>query len=77
MKAIKKLRQRGIKVGLFCNNGFLTRKFERSCIPEDLSLFDAVVESCRIGYRKADSESYHVTTTYFSNNNLSLRLQLK
>ncbi|KAI6190787.1 Bifunctional epoxide hydrolase 2 [Aphelenchoides bicaudatus] len=58
--AIQLLRENDIKVGLFCNNGYLTRKFERSCVPDDLSMFDAVVESCRIGYRKSDPESYHI-----------------
>ncbi|KAI6233299.1 Bifunctional epoxide hydrolase 2 [Aphelenchoides fujianensis] len=59
-RAVRKLKEAGFKVGLFCNNGFWTEARKRSMIPEDLRLFDAVVESCRIGLRKSDPESYHV-----------------
>ncbi|KAI6181834.1 Bifunctional epoxide hydrolase 2 [Aphelenchoides besseyi] len=59
-RAVVLLKELGYKVGLFCNNGYLTGAFKRSMIPDDVRIFDTVIESCRIGYRKSDPESYHI-----------------
>ncbi|KAI6223451.1 Bifunctional epoxide hydrolase 2 [Aphelenchoides besseyi] len=59
-RAVLLLKEHGYKVGIFCNNGYLTEAFKRSLIPDDVRIFDTVVESCRIGYRKSDPESYHI-----------------
>ncbi|KAI6180752.1 Bifunctional epoxide hydrolase 2 [Aphelenchoides besseyi] len=58
VKAIHKLKNGGYKVGILANNGYWSRKKKRSMVPDDLSLFDVVIESCRTGYRKSDPEIY-------------------
>ncbi|KAI6193909.1 Bifunctional epoxide hydrolase 2 [Aphelenchoides besseyi] len=61
-KAIKVLKNEGIKVVLLTNNGFLSAQRKRSLILSDLSAYDLVVESCRVGHRKPDAEIYELTT---------------
>uniref|UniRef100_A0A915D0D6 Uncharacterized protein n=1 Tax=Ditylenchus dipsaci TaxID=166011 RepID=A0A915D0D6_9BILA len=51
---IRKLKQAGIKVAVVTNNGFWTPAKNRSVILTDVSKFDLVVESCRVGLRKPD-----------------------
>ncbi|KAI6232846.1 Bifunctional epoxide hydrolase 2 [Aphelenchoides fujianensis] len=60
VKAIHKLKKAGYKVGILCNNAYWSRKKKRSMIPDDLSLFDVVIESCRTGFRKSDPEIYWI-----------------
>jgi putative hydrolase of the HAD superfamily len=60
--AIEKLKENGIKVGLLTNNGYWTPLKQRSTILEGCyELFDAVIESCRVGLRKPDPEIYKVS----------------
>ncbi|KAI6196499.1 Bifunctional epoxide hydrolase 2 [Aphelenchoides besseyi] len=61
-KAIKVLKNEGIKIVLLTNNGFLSAQRKRSLILSDLSAYDLVVESCRVGHRKPDAEIYELTT---------------
>ncbi|KAL3857866.1 hypothetical protein ACJMK2_012496 [Sinanodonta woodiana] len=56
--AIKCIRAEGIQTALLTNNWF-TRGRE-SYIPVDTSLFDVVVESCRVGMRKPDPRIYQL-----------------
>ena len=60
-KAIDKLKENGIKVGLLTNNGYWSKQKLRSTILDGCyELFDEVVESCRVGCRKPEKEIYQV-----------------
>ncbi|XP_052237570.1 acyl-CoA dehydrogenase family member 10-like isoform X2 [Dreissena polymorpha] len=55
--AIKCVRAEGLKTALLTNNWF-NIKDQESFIPLDLTLFDVVVESCKVGYRKPHPKIY-------------------
>jgi len=57
---ILKLRKAGLKVGIVTNNGFWSPAKRRSVILSDVSKFDLVLESCRIGIRKPDPNIYRI-----------------
>ncbi|KAI1712100.1 haloacid dehalogenase-like hydrolase domain-containing protein [Ditylenchus destructor] len=59
-KFITKLRNAGIKVGLVTNNGFWGKMRNRTVVLSDLSMFDVVLESCRLGLRKPDPQIYEM-----------------
>ena len=56
--AAKILREKGFKVALLTNNGWLNKEKTESVILDDLSLFDVVVESCRVKMRKPNADIY-------------------
>ncbi|KAI1702930.1 haloacid dehalogenase-like hydrolase domain-containing protein [Ditylenchus destructor] len=58
--AIEILRENGFKTGLLTNNGFFDKKKTRSGIIADTSMFDIIVESCRVGIRKPDPRFYQI-----------------
>lgn len=62
LEVARRIRTMGIKIAIVTNNGFWSRKRERSVILETkwASIFDAVVESCRIGLRKPEKEFFIV-----------------
>ncbi|KAI1707829.1 haloacid dehalogenase-like hydrolase domain-containing protein [Ditylenchus destructor] len=59
-KAIVIIRQNGLKTGLLTNNGFWTKERTKSTIIADTSMFDIVLESCRLGIRKPDPTFYQM-----------------
>jgi FMN phosphatase YigB (HAD superfamily) len=61
LRVVRRLKKHGLKVALVTNNGYWTKAKERSMILGDISPFDVVVESCRVGFRKPDSEIFNVS----------------
>ncbi|KAI1696973.1 haloacid dehalogenase-like hydrolase domain-containing protein [Ditylenchus destructor] len=57
---IQKLRNAGIKVGLVTNNGFWSKLKNRTLVLSDLSKFDVVLESCRLGIKKPDPQIFEL-----------------
>ena len=60
LRVIRRLKKAGLKVALVTNNGFWTRAKERTMLLGDISSFDLVVESCKLGVRKPDSEIFNI-----------------
>uniref|UniRef100_A0AC35UB96 Epoxide hydrolase domain-like phosphatase n=1 Tax=Rhabditophanes sp. KR3021 TaxID=114890 RepID=A0AC35UB96_9BILA len=60
-KCLSVLRENGIKTALLTNNFFYDKLKTRSTIMADLSQFDVVVESCKVGLRKPDPAIYNLT----------------
>lgn len=56
--AAKILKEKGFKVALLTNNGWINEERTKSLVLDDLSLFDVVVESCRVKMRKPNSDIY-------------------
>lgn len=54
------LKKAGYVVAMLTNNGFTSKRRERSLVLKDVSLFDLVIESCRVGMRKPDAKIYQV-----------------
>jgi len=57
---INKLRKAGLKVGIVTNNGFWSTAKRRSVILTDVSKFDLVLESCRLGIRKPNPNIFKI-----------------
>ncbi|XP_053385750.1 acyl-CoA dehydrogenase family member 10-like [Mercenaria mercenaria] len=57
--AVKSVRAEGLKTALLTNNWFNIDN-NQSYIPVDLSIFDVVVESCKVGYRKPNPKIYEI-----------------
>ncbi|XP_060605115.1 acyl-CoA dehydrogenase family member 10-like isoform X1 [Ruditapes philippinarum] len=57
--AIKCVRAEGLKTALLTNNWF-NLDSQQTYIPLDLSMFDVVVESCKVGYRKPNPKIYEI-----------------
>ncbi|CAD5211124.1 unnamed protein product [Bursaphelenchus okinawaensis] len=57
---IDKLKENNVKVAMLTNNGWWTDKRDRTTIASDVSKFDVVVESCRVGLRKPDPKIYEL-----------------
>ena len=75
-QAIVSLRDKGYKIGLLTNNGFLDKEKKHSIIIKDLSLFDQVVESCREGVRKPGHQIYKAVLSPRSTTFTSGRFQV-
>lgn len=62
LELAKRIRKKGVKIAIVTNNGFWSRKRERTVILDCqwASLFDEVIESCRIGIRKPEKEIFEV-----------------
>ncbi|CAD5228027.1 unnamed protein product [Bursaphelenchus xylophilus] len=60
LNAVRCLQAQGYKVGLLTNNGYWSRQRERSMIIDEADQFDAVVESCRVGFRKPQPQIYKI-----------------
>lgn len=52
------LRQAGLKVAIVTNNGFWSNRRQRTVMLSDTTLFDLVIESCKIGLRKPDPDIF-------------------
>ncbi|WAR10505.1 ACD10-like protein [Mya arenaria] len=57
--AVQCVRAEGLKTALLTNNWFNINN-EDSYIPVDLAMFDVVVESCKVGYRKPHPKIYEI-----------------
>ena len=75
LRMVRRLKKAGLKVALVTNNGFWSRAKQRTMLLGDISCFDLVnpailllrqnaevkvVESCKVGIRKPDSEIFNV-----------------
>ena len=62
LTAVRCLREEGLRLGCLTNNWFVLRAEARTLIHPlvPLELFDAVVESARVGHRKPDPAIYRV-----------------
>uniref|UniRef100_A0A0K0EBS9 HAD family phosphatase n=1 Tax=Strongyloides stercoralis TaxID=6248 RepID=A0A0K0EBS9_STRER len=60
-KSIKVLKENGYKVVLLTNNFFLDKNRQRKTVHCDVTHFDNVVESCKVGMRKPDKDIYEYT----------------
>lgn len=69
LKLAKRIRKKGVKTAIVTNNGFWSRKRERTVILDVqwASLFDEVIESCRIGIRKPEKEIFKVILIFLKN----------
>ncbi|KAK7485430.1 hypothetical protein BaRGS_00023378 [Batillaria attramentaria] len=56
--AVKCVHAEGLKTALLTNNWFTDDQKTRSLLPVDVSMFDVVTESCRVGRRKPHEEIY-------------------
>uniref|UniRef100_A0AC35TWV5 HAD family phosphatase n=1 Tax=Rhabditophanes sp. KR3021 TaxID=114890 RepID=A0AC35TWV5_9BILA len=59
-KCIEVLKTNNIKTALLTNNFFIDKEKTRTTIMSDVSVFDVVVESCRVGLRKPDAAIYQL-----------------
>lgn len=62
MTAVRCLRDEGLKLGVLTNNWFLSRSTAHTLFHPQVpvALFDAVVESARVGHRKPDPAIYRI-----------------
>uniref|UniRef100_A0AC35TJ97 HAD family phosphatase n=1 Tax=Rhabditophanes sp. KR3021 TaxID=114890 RepID=A0AC35TJ97_9BILA len=60
-KCIKVLKENGYKIALLTNNFFYDKTKTKTTIMSDLSMFDVVIESCKVGLRKPDEAIYKLT----------------
>uniref|UniRef100_A0A914UWY5 Acyl-CoA dehydrogenase family member 10 n=1 Tax=Plectus sambesii TaxID=2011161 RepID=A0A914UWY5_9BILA len=60
LEAIHCIRAEGLKVALLTNNFWRDSAQSLSTHPLDASLFDTVIESCRVGMRKPDANIYNL-----------------
>jgi HAD superfamily hydrolase (TIGR01509 family) len=60
--AIRKLRKAGIKTAIVTNDGYHSPKKQRTCCLGDVSDFDCVIESCKVGFRKPQPAIFLLTT---------------
>ena len=55
------LKEKGFKVALLTNNGWVNEEKTKSVVLDKLDVFDVVVESCRVKMRKPDPDIYFYT----------------
>uniref|UniRef100_A0A0N4ZAK4 HAD family hydrolase n=1 Tax=Parastrongyloides trichosuri TaxID=131310 RepID=A0A0N4ZAK4_PARTI len=60
-KIIKKLKKKGYKTALLTNNFYIDEEKKKTVLLKDVSDFDVVVESCKIGMRKPNPDIYKYT----------------
>uniref|UniRef100_A0A0N4ZJV6 HAD family phosphatase n=1 Tax=Parastrongyloides trichosuri TaxID=131310 RepID=A0A0N4ZJV6_PARTI len=60
-KSIKVLKENGYKIALLTNNFYLDKEKKNPTTIEDLSSFDVVVESCKVGMSKPNENIYQHT----------------
>ncbi|CEF70563.1 Bifunctional epoxide hydrolase 2 [Strongyloides ratti] len=60
-KCIQKLKKKGYKIALITNNFYIDKDKKKTVIIKDISDFDVVVESCKVGMRKPNPEIYVYT----------------
>ena len=62
LTAVRCLREEGLRLGVLINNWFVRRADARTLLHPlvPLELFDAVVESARVGHRKPDPAIYRL-----------------
>uniref|UniRef100_A0A0K0EBT0 HAD family phosphatase n=1 Tax=Strongyloides stercoralis TaxID=6248 RepID=A0A0K0EBT0_STRER len=58
---IRKLKKKGYKIAMITNNFYIDKDKKRTVILKDISDFDVVVESCKVGMRKPNPEIYKYT----------------
>jgi len=58
LDAVKGLKTNGFTTAILTNNWFVDYSKTRTVLPLDTTLFDVIVESCRLGMRKPDPEIY-------------------
>lgn len=57
------IRAAGLKTALLTNNGYVRDDREKTLRIQDVSMFDVVVESCKVGIRKPHPDIYTVRTS--------------
>ncbi|KAI6175248.1 hypothetical protein M3Y99_01978000 [Aphelenchoides fujianensis] len=60
LEIVRRLKAHGFKVGLLTNNFFWSNARKRSAVIKEADEFDAVVESCRVGFRKPERHIFEI-----------------
>uniref|UniRef100_A0A0K0FEK3 Bifunctional epoxide hydrolase 2 (inferred by orthology to a human protein) n=1 Tax=Strongyloides venezuelensis TaxID=75913 RepID=A0A0K0FEK3_STRVS len=60
-RCIRKLRKKKYKIAMITNNFYIDKERKKTVLIKDLSDFNVVVESCKVGMRKPNPEIYKYT----------------